>query len=275
MGGPVILALIFSLLVALFWLKKFRKMDKYEKEPERAIYKAFFAGALATIPSLVLEIPLQMTAFSHPPFLQDLFLPLLWIAMVEEFFKYIAVRITVYRSNEFNEVMDGMIYMISAALGFAATENVGYMMGFGFSVGLLRAILSYLGHVSFSAILGYYLAKSKLEARDNWLWIGFVLAISLHWLYNLCLVFGTIMTSGGFLLLGLMVWAFGLILTLILLKKAQAISPFRTAHILPKRLTRLCQACGKTVSSRTLVCHHCGESLALDEEEITLKILNE
>jgi len=72
--------------------------------------------------------------------------------------------------------MDGMIYMISAALGFAATENVGYMMGFGFSVGLLRAILSYLGHVSFSAILGYYLAKSKLEPRDNWLWIGFVLA---------------------------------------------------------------------------------------------------
>jgi RsiW-degrading membrane proteinase PrsW (M82 family) len=77
MGGPVILALIFSLLVALFWLKKFRKMDKYEKEPERAIYKAFFAGALATVPSLVLEIPLQMTAFSHPPFLQDLLLPLL------------------------------------------------------------------------------------------------------------------------------------------------------------------------------------------------------
>jgi RsiW-degrading membrane proteinase PrsW (M82 family) len=263
----VILALVFSLLVALFWLKKFRKMDKYEKEPERAIYKTFFAGALATVPSVILESPLQMDAFSYPSF----FFSFLWVAMVEEFFKYVAVRITVYRSKEFNEVMDGMIYMISAALGFAAAENVGYMIGFGFSVGILRAILSYLGHVSFSAILGYYLAKSKLEARGDWLWIGFLLAISLHWLYNSFLVAGTVMTSGSFLLLGLMVWAFGLILTLILLKKAQAVSPFRTAHILPKRLTRHCQACEKTVSARALVCHHCGEALTLDEEEITLK----
>ncbi len=136
----MILALIFSLLVALFWLKKFRKMDKYEKEPERAIYKAFFAGALATVPSIVLESPLQMDTFSYPSF----FFSFLWVAMVEEFFKYVAVRITVYRSKEFNEVMDGMIYMISAALGFAAAENVGYMIGFGFSVGILRAILCLL-----------------------------------------------------------------------------------------------------------------------------------
>ncbi len=243
-------------------------MDKYEMEPERAVYKAFFAGALATVPSVILESPLRMDAFSYPSF----FFSFLWVAMVEEFFKYVAVRITVYRSNEFNEVMDGMIYMISAALGFAAAENVGYMMGFGFSVGILRAILSYLGHVSFSAILGYYLAKSKLEAQDNWLWKGFLLAIALHWLYNSFLVAGTIMTSGGLLFLGLMVWAFALILTLILLKKAQAVSPFRTVHLLPKRLTRNCQACGKTVSSRALVCHHCGEALTLDEEEITLRV---
>jgi len=272
MGGPVILALLFSFLVALFWLKKFRKMDKFEKEPERSVYKAFFAGALATIPAVALEIPLEMAPFPNAPFLEGFLLPFLWIAMVEEFFKYAAVRLTVYRSHEFNEVMDGMIYMISAALGFAAAENVGYMMGFGFSVGLLRAILSYLGHVSFSAILGYYLAKSKLEARGNWLPIGFVLAISLHWLYNSLLVIGTLKTLGGLLLLGLMVWAFGLILTLILLKKAQAVSPFRAAHVLPKRLTRQCRACGKTVSSRALVCHHCGEPLILEEEEVTLKV---
>jgi uncharacterized OB-fold protein len=72
--------------------------------------------------------------------------------------------------------------------------------------------------------------------------------------------------------LGIMVLVFGLILTLILIKKAQAISPFRTAHILPKVLTKRCQACGKTVSSKALVCHHCGEPLTLDEEEVTLKV---
>jgi len=267
----MIIALLFSLMVALFWLKKFRKMDKYEQEPERLIYIAFFAGALATVPAVVLEIPLQRAGSSHSFLPEDIFLSFLWVAIVEEFFKYLAVRLTVYRSKEFNEVMDGMIYMISAALGFAATENVGYIIGFGFFVGFLRAILSYLGHVSFSAILGYYLGKSKIESRRSWLWIGFILAVSLHWFYDAFLVVGTIRNSGGVLLLGLMVWCLGLILTLILAKKAQAISPFRTAHILPKRLTRSCQACEKTVSSKALVCHHCGESLTLDEEEITLK----
>jgi RsiW-degrading membrane proteinase PrsW (M82 family) len=271
-GGSVILALIFSILVAIFWLKKFQKMDKYEKEPERLIYLAFFAGVLAIFPSIALEAPFRITTLPKSIILQNLFLSFLWVGMVEEFFKFLAVRLTVYRSKEFNEVMDGMIYMISAALGFAALENVGYMLGYGFSVGLFRAILSYLGHVSFSAILGYYLGKAKIEARGDWLWIGFLLAISLHWLYDAFFVIGTLKASGSFILLGLMVWVLGLILTYILAKKAQAISPFRTTHILPKRLTRPCPACGKTVSSKALICHHCGGSLTLDEEEVTLKV---
>lgn len=267
----MIFALAFSLLVALFWLKKFRKMDKYEKEPERHIYLVFVAGALATVPSIILESPLHFTLSPRPSDLSPLFFSFLWVGIVEEFFKYLAVRLTVYRSKEFNEVMDGMIYMISAALGFAAAENVGYMMGVGFFVGVLRAILSYLGHVSFSAILGYYLAKAKFERQRSWLWIGFIWAISLHWLYDAFFVVGTIQSSGGFLLLGLMVWLFGLILTFVLIKKAQAVSPFRTAHLLPKKLTRQCQACGKTVSAKAWICHHCGEPLKLEEEELTLK----
>ncbi|MEW6377421.1 MAG: hypothetical protein AB1502_16725 [Thermodesulfobacteriota bacterium] len=42
--------------------------------------------------------------------------------------------------------------------------------------------------------------------------------------------------------------------------------------LFPKKLTRSCQACKKTVSSRAWICHHCGESLVLDEEEVTLKV---
>jgi len=266
----VILSLAFSLLVALFWLGKFRKMDKYEKEPERLIFFAFLGGVLATIPSILFEIPLQIIRQSEF-MLQNLLLSFLWVGMVEEFFKYLAVRLTVYRSSQFNEVMDGMIYMVSAALGFAATENVGYMLGFGFSVGIPRAILSYLAHVSFSAILGYYMAKTKLEGRSGWLWIGFTVAVSFHWFYNLFFIMGTIHGLEVFNLLGMMIWATGLIFTFILIKKAQAVSPFRTAHILPKRFTRKCQACGKTVSSKAWICHHCGEPLTLDEEEVTLK----
>lgn len=268
----MIFAIAFSLIIALLWLRWFRKKDKYEKEPERLIFLVFFAGAAATVPSVFLESFLHLPQRDSTFPLQNLFLSFLWVGIVEEFFKYLAVRLTAYRSIQFNEVMDGMIYMVTAALGFAATENVGYMLGFGYSVGFFRAIIAYLAHISFSAILGYYMAKAKIEGRRNLIFVGFILAVSLHWLYDAFLVMGTVFPSGGFLLLGLMVWVFGLILALALVKKAQAVSPFRTAHILPKRLTRQCQACGKTVSSKALVCHHCGESLTLDEEEVTLKV---
>ena len=43
----MIFAFAFSILIALFWLKRFRKMDKYEKEPERLVYLTFFAGVVA------------------------------------------------------------------------------------------------------------------------------------------------------------------------------------------------------------------------------------
>ncbi len=263
--------ILFSLLVALLWLKWFRKKDKYEKEPERLVYLAFFAGVVATVPSVLLESFLRLHNQDSTVPLQNLFLSFLYVGAVEEFFKYLAVRLTVYRSKEFNEVMDGMVYMVSAALGFAATENVGYMLGFGYAVGFPRAVLSYLAHISFSAILGFYLGKSKIEGQKSLIWAGFALAISLHCLYNSFLVVGTAKSSGSFLLSGLAVWVFGIILTLYLVKKAQAISPFRTAHLLPRRLTKQCPACQKMVSSKTLVCHHCGESIPLDEEEVTLK----
>jgi hypothetical protein len=101
--------------------------------------------------------------------------------------------------------------------------------------------------------------------------VGFIWAVSLHWLYDAFFVIGTIHSSLGFLFLGLMVWVFGLTLTYFLSRKAQALSPFRTVHLLPKRLTRSCQACGKTVSAKAWICHHCGEPLKLEEEDITLK----
>ncbi len=263
--------IVFSYLIAFLWLKWFLKKDKYEKEPERLVFLAFFAGMLATIPCVLLESFLRLRDQNSTTLFQELFLSFLWVGMVEEFFKYLAVRLTVYRSKEFNEVMDGMVYMVSAALGFAATENVGYMVGFGYAVGFPRAILSYLAHISFSAILGFYMGKSKIESQKNLIWAGFALAISLHWLYDSFLVAGTVKSSGTFLLFGLMVWIFGIILTLILVEKAQNVSPFRTAHILPRRLTKQCQACQKTVSSKAWVCHHCGESIPPDEEDVTLK----
>ena len=174
-GGSVILAFIFSILVALFWLSRFRKMDKYEKEPERLITLTFLAGALSTVPSVILERLFHPESGGQSLLLGRFVLSYLWVALVEEFFKFLAVRLTAYRSRQFNEVMDGMIYMISSALGFAATENVAYMLGFGFSTGILRAILSYLGTYFLFSNSWLLLGKGKNRGKRKLALPGFFL----------------------------------------------------------------------------------------------------
>jgi hypothetical protein len=77
--------LVFSFLVAFFWLRWFRKKDKFEKEPERLIYIAFFAGVLATIPSIILEFPLHINitpGYARPVGRQSF--QELWFAIIVE-----------------------------------------------------------------------------------------------------------------------------------------------------------------------------------------------
>jgi protease PrsW len=255
-----VIAAAFSILVALFWLSRFRKMDKYEKEPDRIIFVVFLAGALATVPSMILEGLFHPETGHRPPLVSAILLSYLWVAVVEETMKFLAVRFTACRSRQFNEVMDGMIYMISSAVGFAAAENIGYMLRFGLPTGLVRAILSYLGHISFSALLGYYMAKARIERKRNWLWVGILLSILFHWLFDAFLVLGDIRSSKILLFFALLVWSFGLVFILNLLRRAQAVSPFRAAQLLPVRMTQPCQACGKIVPRKALICHHCGQS---------------
>ncbi len=77
MGGSVIFAIAFSILVALFWLRWFRKKDKYEKEPERLIFFAFVAGVLATLPSVLLESLFRLREQNSPLLLPNLLLSFL------------------------------------------------------------------------------------------------------------------------------------------------------------------------------------------------------
>ena len=49
------------------------------------------------------------------------------IAPIEEFAKLLAVWIAVYRTQDFREPIDGIIYSATAALGFACIENVIYL----------------------------------------------------------------------------------------------------------------------------------------------------
>ncbi|MBT3865275.1 PrsW family intramembrane metalloprotease [Candidatus Peregrinibacteria bacterium] len=201
MGQTIYLVLLFllSVLPALFLLWFFEKQDKGEKEPRKLKNKVFFAGLLMVIIAGVIESFVD-------GFIGDLglnwyayifVLAFLITATIEEGLKLYVVKRIAYKHKKFNEVMDGITYVIIASLGFAVLENILYVMQDGFGTGIARALLAVPAHAMFSGIMGYYVGKAKFsDSKAPWdsrklLWTGYFLAVLYHGLYNFFLLSGT------------------------------------------------------------------------------------
>jgi len=171
----------------IIWVWYFYREDRWEPEPKKLIAKVFLYGIIIALPVLFLEIPFLFS---------ELLLAVVAAPIIEELFKFVAVRYSVYKNKEFNEPIDGIIYACSAALGFASIENTFYLFSF-FNAGIItltalfivRALLSVPAHALFSSMWGYALGIAKYRVKSKRLIIlgGLITAIVLHSLYNFLL----------------------------------------------------------------------------------------
>jgi protease PrsW len=151
---------------ALLWLIYFYRRDRFEPEPIRLVLKTFAWGAFGIVPAAAIEQLFSVSELAHsdPRAVSVAALTLATFAIigpVEEGIKFLFVRLTVYRNPEFDEPVDGLIYASSAALGFAAAENITYVVGSGAGVLVGRALISTLGHVLVSAPWGLALGLRR------------------------------------------------------------------------------------------------------------------
>lgn len=179
-----------AFIPGLLWVWYFYKKDLYEPEPKINILKVFVAGVLAVLPAAAME---RAVLFTYPHrqipsrYFDLLIFSIFVIGLIEEFWKYAAVRYTVFNSREFDEhPMDGLIYGVTAGLGFAALENLFYTNNFGIGTGAVRAVVTCLAHASFSGVVGYHLGLAKMTpAKGNYLMVkGLFLASALHGIYD-------------------------------------------------------------------------------------------
>jgi len=207
------LYLVFAIIPAFLWIFYFYRQDEGESEKEPCgllVYAAIF-GAAAVIPAAFVElfvtknlIPLFFPSVkfiapisSYPQFTSFLISSLIIIAIVEELVKLLVVRLSIYRARCFNEVSDGIIYMVAAALGFAAFENFLYFLKFGQEVIFARSLLTPLFHASASAIVGHYLGLAKWDKKYRIkVYLAIPCAIGLHFIYNV-LVLSASMTDNN------------------------------------------------------------------------------
>ena len=189
-----------GLIASLIWLWFWLREDPHH-EPRKALFLAFGAGALSVFAALVLEeatyylgINMGLWPRGSPSFL----LFLVW-AIIEEFLKYTAAFWAALRKNTFDEPVDAPIYLITAALGFAAFENMLMLFGIfqgepaaGLAATHLRFIGATLLHVLTSSVVGLSIAYDFFHPHHRWRNAlgGLALATLLHAIFNFFILKG-------------------------------------------------------------------------------------
>jgi RsiW-degrading membrane proteinase PrsW (M82 family) len=187
---------VFVVVPSLLWL------DRFEAEPTALLLFAFgWGAAVATLVAvLVNSTSIALLKASGG----DVTTGAVVIApFVEETCKGLAVLLVfLYRRREFDGVVDGIVYAGMAGIGFAFTENVLYLGRALADSGVdglaatfvLRCIFGPFAHPLFTMATGVGFGVA-VTTRRSWLRyaapvIGWLVAVTLHGLWNLSAVAG-------------------------------------------------------------------------------------
>src|SRR5262245_50048160 len=158
---PIGLSAAGAVLNAMFFLSIVWAIDCYEEEPWRLVERTFLWGALpaivlAVIAETCLRTPTRFLvgSASAGPFEVTVIAP-----VVEELCKgEVLLALFYQRPDEFDGMLDGLLYGALVGLGFSMTENITYYVAAepGALQGLifLRGVALGMNHACFSACFG-------------------------------------------------------------------------------------------------------------------------
>ncbi len=185
-------ASVAGILPALFWILFWMREDKETiPEPKILVIKTFIFGGVAAILSLAFEaliIQLEILKFGSEN-------GVIIFAFIEEFLKFFIVYHIALKTNFNNERTDPVLYMIIGALGFAAVENIAYLIDYinnslyikSMIDGSYRFIGSTLLHTISSAFIGIVCALlffKNTKLKLFFTLISLAIATIMHALFN-------------------------------------------------------------------------------------------
>lgn len=210
------LGIVLGLTPGFVWLAFYLQEDPHP-EPRRLIILTFFLGCACAFFALVGQV-VANAQLTMVGIVRHSIISIALLALIEELAKFFAAYIAVFRSFDFDEPVDAMIYPIVAAVGFATIENLGAISGTPltaanvstvFETASLRFVGATLLHTLAAGIIGYHWAYHMKHFLGSWsfFWAIF-LATALHTLFNLgIIVYGDsffsviIVIAAGFIVL--------------------------------------------------------------------------
>lgn len=181
-----LVVLAFSLIPTLILVGFVLYSDRRNKEPVRNIIICLLSGILSVALSGYLE-QLVMPYIGNNTILTYIF------AFIEEISKMAIFFLFVFDNKYYDDMYDGLVYMMLIALSFAGLENVMYAFSEStiqksISLSIMRDITTIPLHVICGIIIGYFLSLSSFSKDKGRKYINILLALllsgALHGTFN-------------------------------------------------------------------------------------------
>ena len=182
--------LLLTILPPLIILFYFIFSDRF-REPNAMITKTFFLGIAITIPAGYLNTFILDT-FGNDTALREAFLSgFVGGGPVEEILKFLVLYYFILREKEFNEPMDGIVYGVTASLGFATLENIDYVFNIDWGgvvtpedIAFYRSFSAIPLHGLCGVIMGFNFGKYVFTSNQKYLYFSILIPILIHGSYN-------------------------------------------------------------------------------------------
>ena len=164
--------------------------DSARPEPPRQLILAVLYGVGSTFVTLVLSSFLSMMGlmvYNLGTFSGAVSTALFAAALPEELSKLLMLWLFMRKNPYYDEYFDGIVYAACVGLGFAATENVLYLVQSTdwLGMGIVRGLTAVPAHFAIACAMGYFYSKRHFGDRSR-LTAACVLAVPvlIHWVYD-------------------------------------------------------------------------------------------
>lgn len=170
-----LLVILFSLVPTIFLVCFVLYTDRKSKEPTKNVVICLLSGILTIAVAGYLE-SLVMPYFSN-----SVILTYVW-AFIEEFSKLAIFLLFIFDNKHYDDIYDGVVYMMLIALSFAGLENIMYAfsestISNSISLALMRDFTTVPLHVICGIVIGFFISLGNFSKDKNKKYINFGLSM--------------------------------------------------------------------------------------------------